>query len=78
MKWKKNGATVTRRDDVSRSCDKSIFVIKHVKPEDSGVYACEAVNQAGSALSSTVKITVTGKIASTAGEVFFLVQATIS
>lgn len=70
VKWKKNDATVTGRADIKRNGDNSIFVIENVEPEDSGYYACEAVNQAGSALSSTVEIRV--KMASTAGEVFFL------
>ena len=71
MKWKKNGTTITGRADIKRNGDESTFVIENVKPEDSGYYACEAVNQAGSALSSTVEIKVRDKMASTEGEVFF-------
>ena len=78
VKWKKNGVTVTGRADIKRNSDKSTFVIENVEPEDSGYYACEAVNQAGSALSSTVEIRVRRKMTSTAGEVFFLFQATMS
>ena len=74
VKWKKNGATVTGRADIKRNSDKNTFVIENVEPEDSGNYACEAVNQAGSALSSTVEIRVRGKMASTAGEVFFSIE----
>ena len=77
VKWKKNGATVTRRADIKKEGNKGTFLIENVEPEDSGYYACEAVNQAGPALSSTVEISVRGKMASTAGEVFFLFKATI-
>ena len=71
VKWKKNGTTVTRRADIERNGDKSTFVMENVEPEDSGFYACEAVNLAGSTLSSTVEIKVRDRMASTAGEVFF-------
>ena len=74
VKWKKNGATVTLRDDIKRNDDESTFVKENVEPEDSGYYACEAVNQAGSALSSTVEIRVRDKMASTAGEVFIYLR----
>ena len=73
VKWKKNGATVTGRADIKRNGDKSTFLIKNVEPEDSGNYGCEAVNLAGSALSPTVEIKVRDKMASTEGEVFFLI-----
>ena len=72
VKWKKNGTTVNRRADIERNGDQSTFVMEDVEPEDSGFYACEAVNLAGSALSSTVEIRVKDKTASTEGEVFFL------
>ena len=78
VKWKKNGTTVTQRADIKRNDDKRTFVIEKVELEDSGYYACEAVNLAGSALSSTVEIRVKDKMASSAGELFFLFKATIS
>ena len=78
VRWKENGTTVTRRAHIERKGEKSTFVMENVKPEDSGCYACEAVNLAGSALSLTVEIKVMGKLAYTAGEVFVLFKATIS
>lgn len=78
VKWNKNGTTVTGRANIKRNDVGSTFVKENVAPEDSGYYACEAVNQAGSALSSSVEIRVRGEMASTAGEVFFLFQATMS
>ena len=71
VKWKKNGATLIRRAYLERFGDEGTFVVVNVEPEDSGYYACEAVNPAGSALSSAVEIRVRDKMASTAGEVFF-------
>ena len=68
VNWKKNGASVTERANIKKNGDKSTFVIENVEPEDSGNYACEAVNQAGSAVSSTVEIRVKDKTASAAGE----------
>ena len=77
VKWKKNGVTVTRRADIKRDGEKSTFVIENAEPEDSGHYACEAVNQAGSALSLAVEIKVRDKMASTAGKVFFFVVVVV-
>ena len=62
IKWKKNGASEIPRAEIGpRVGDESTLHIANVEPSDSGDYSCEAHNKAGT-MSSTVKITVTGKI----------------
>ena len=62
IKWKKNGASEIPRAQIGpRVGDESTLYIANVEPGDSGDYACEAHNRAD-IVSSTVKITVRGKI----------------
>ena len=62
IRWKKNGASEIPRAQISpRVGDESTLQIANVVPGDSGDYSCEAHNRAGT-MSSTVKITVRGKI----------------
>ena len=61
IKWKKNGASDIPRAQISpRVGDERNLYIEKVVPDDSGIYSCEARNMAGT-VSSTVKITVSGK-----------------
>ena len=61
IKWKKNGAEVTSRANISEDGNgKSTLIIEEVEVSDSGDYSCEAHNQAGFR-SSTVEIKVRGK-----------------
>ena len=62
IKWKKNGASEIPRAEIGpRVGDESTLHIANVVPSDRGDYSCEAHNRAGT-MSSTVRITVRGKI----------------
>ena len=63
VKWKKNGSPVSPRARISRDGDRGRLVIENVRSDDSGVYSCEAHNQAGVTVSSTLEIKVQGMIA---------------
>ena len=63
VKWKKNRSPVTSRARISQNGYKSTLVIENVVSDDSGDYSCEAHNQAGSMMSSTVEIEVMGRMA---------------
>ena len=59
IRWTKDDLPVNKRANIYAVGDNSILVIEKVLASDSGKYSCEAINKAGSALSS-VDITVTG------------------
>ena len=50
------------RARINENGDESTLVIDGVEVDDSGDYFCEAHNQAGSAMSTKVKIKVRGKM----------------
>lgn len=62
IEWKKNGASEIPRARINENGDESTLVIDGVEVDDSGDYFCEAHNQAGSAMSTTVEIKVRGKM----------------
>ncbi|XP_067025669.1 hemicentin-1-like [Acropora muricata] len=61
IRWTKDGVPVNKRANIYAVGDNSTLVIENVLTSDSGKYSCEAINKAGSTLSS-VDITVTDKI----------------
>ena len=63
IRWTKDGVPVNTRANTSLTGNNSTLVIEKVLISDSGKYSCKAINKAGSA-SSSVDITVTGKMAS--------------
>ena len=63
IRWTKDGVPVNTRANTYLTGNNSTLVIEKVLISDSGKYSCKAINKAGSA-SSSVDITVTGKMAS--------------